>query len=115
MQLKDYSQQKTIYDMKDIIKRCFEECEKAGHISKLEEMKNVKTGESEGTFFLVKNAEEVASHISKTLIGELLEFEILRRLGPAFRSMRNVENDLDFLFRKQLQEASVGNLRIGEK
>lgn len=118
--MKDYSNQKTIYEMKDIIKRCFEECEKAGHIKKAKraqgshgENRTVDVKFEEETILV--NPEEVASHISKTLIGELMEFEILRRMGPAFRSMRSVENDLEFLFRKQQQEISVGNLRIGEK
>ena len=110
---------KTAYDMKEIINRCFKECEEAEYIGKTEiieyegEDNNENPHEVEYSF--IRNQDQVADHIAKTLFGELLEFEVLRKLSPLFRSVRSIEANMEHLDNVQAFEASKGNIRIGPK
>jgi hypothetical protein len=93
---------KTIYELKDIIKRCLNECEQAGYIATV----NKK---------IIVDEDMVAEHISKTIIGELLELEILRKLSPIFRTLDSIKVNMKFLDEKQAIDAGISNLRIGQK
>ena len=119
LKFRDYSNVKTAFDIKDLIKRCFDELEQSKNITKMQlkltAVGGIQTEETNIEHRVLLNEDIVADHIAKTLIGELLEFEILRRLGPAYRSINSVENDLNFLFRKEQQEKGLSGLRIGQK
>ncbi len=100
---------KTIYEMKAIINRCFEECKDAGHTISYD------TVGPHGVITVLINQDAIADHISKTLIGELLELEILRKLSPLFRQFRSIEKDLQFLDEQAARESGFQSLRIGQK
>lgn len=99
---------KTQFEMKEVIQRCLKECKEAGYIASF---KTINAGEVE----TIVSQDAIADHISKTLIGELLEFEIIRKLSPVIRQQRSIERDLFLLDEKQKLESSFPNLRIGEK
>ena len=94
-------QLKTVFEMKDIIERCLVECQEAGYITK------------DGRIMV--NTDAICDHISKTLIGELMEFEVLRKLAPMFRQLRSIEKDMGYLDDKAATASSYHSLRIGQK
>lgn len=115
---------KTIYEMKELVERCFKECEEAGHIQVKNrastDISDVEKMHKTLEVYFVKervivNVSEIADHISKTIIGELLEFEILRKLSPLFRSLRSIENQMKFLDDKQAFQANLPGIRLGPK
>jgi hypothetical protein len=103
---------KTIYELKEIIERCFKECEEAGFIRFIGFHHEGK--EFPPTFVLV-NPGGVADHISKTIIGELMEFEVLRKLAPMFRTFRSIEANMKYLDDKQTFQSQLPGIRIEPK
>lgn len=82
----------TQFNLKEIIKRCFDELEEATFI-----IPEVPEHASEVPKRIMINEDAIADHISKTLIGELLEFEIIRKAGPAFRSFESIKSSIQGL------------------
>jgi len=111
---------KTIWEMKEIILRCFKECEEAGFIrvakgNSLSLVDQTVIKDSEGNLKVLVNQDAVADHISKTLIGELQEFEILRQLSPMFRQFDRIKNDMKILDDVAARNSGFQELRIGQK
>lgn len=110
---------KTIYELKELIERCFDECENAGHIKEIKVEERVEE-EGEKPVVLnprkvIINSDAIADHISKTIIGELMEFEILRKLSPMFRTFRSIEDQMKILDDKAAFQAQLPALRVGPK
>lgn len=111
---------KTQFEMKEIIERCFEECERAGQIKRLSKQEQYiaefETNRYDDIFEhpIIVNLDGVCDHISKTLIGELLEFEILRKLGPVIRQQRSIERDIEILEKKHMEVMGLQELRINK-
>lgn len=99
---------KTIYELKELIERCFDECKKAGHIQEVVD----RDGD---IAVAIINSDAIADHISKTIIGELMEFEILRKLSPMFRTFRSIEDQMKILDDKAAFQAQLPALRVGQK
>ena len=102
--------QSTIYDMEKIIKRCFEEAREAGYLKPI-----LSSDDSLAERDVIVNEIELAKHISMTLIGELVEFELIRRISPIFRAVEGIRTQFSYLDGRQAMEADVQNLRIGKK
>lgn len=96
---------KTQFDMEDIINRCLDECVDAEYILREEVAPDTIR-------LIIKNKKETVAHISKTLIGELLEFEIVRRSAPWFREYRRLDADLQIVTEAQLREQGLASLRL---
>jgi len=96
---------KTVYDLENIIERCFEECVKSEYIQKQ------ITAERDEIAVIV-NRDEVVKHISKTIIGELHELEVIRRISPIFREFRRLEKDFQHFDDLQKLEGDLQTLRI---
>lgn len=97
---------KTKFEMEDIIQRCFEECISAGYVERVDDASAKKKVD------VIINKLELARHISKTLMGELLEFEMCNRLAPYFREHNRLQRDSEFLADKQAQFNAQQGLRI---
>jgi hypothetical protein len=104
---------KTQFDMKELIERCFRECEESGHI-KVTKKDGPATALGSEVRTIV-NLIGICDHIYKTLMGELLEFEIIRKLGPTYRTFRSIERDLERIETRSAIEANIPSLRIGQK
>jgi len=109
---------KTVFDLEQIIKRCFEESTKAGDIQVLDEHNTeiatfeVPALEDRTNITLLVNIDNVAIHISRTIIGELYELEVVRKLAPFFRQFRSMERDLMYLEERQAADTAMLGLRI---
>lgn len=108
----DTPDRKTVYDLQSIIERCFEEAKKLGYVRTIDK-------ESIPPVDVIHNQEELVKHIALTVIGELYEFEIIRRIGPLFRENRALSHDFlifgeafDLFFDKAVQDAKLHGLRI---
>lgn len=98
----------TQYELRDLVRRCFEECKKNKAITLVSPGLLGKEVEA----LTDKNA--VIEHIAKTIIGELFELEILRKLGPTIRQQKSIEADMEFLEKRADEEWRRQNLRVGE-
>jgi len=96
-------QLKTQMDMNVIIERCFEELVKAG----VAKVSDVPKGS-----IIILDKPAAALHIQKTLIGELLEFEMIRRISPIFREFPRLESDLLYIKAKMEEKAPF---KVGKK
>lgn len=108
---------KTVYELREIIQRCLKECEDAKYIQEVGYMSESSDGEIKhsGPMKIIINSDQIADHISKTIIGELLEFEVLRKLSPMFRQLRSIEKNMEFLDDKHAKDSAMQSLRIGQK
>lgn len=93
---------KTVYQLEQIVKRALEECVQAGTIRK---------EVVEDNHF---NIDAAASHISQTIIGELHELEIIRRLAPIFREIPRLVKDFQLIDAEQATESHRAALKIQE-
>lgn len=110
----DQPVKKTQFEMEEIATRCLEEAVQAGYII-VYNMDVKIAGKSLGEPFKKKviiNEAELVKHICKTIIGELLEFDLIRRIAPIYREEKRIEKDLDFIAGKHMAEASFASLRI---
>lgn len=98
---------KTSLDLKEIITRCVKESEDAGHITNITEL-NGKVIKG------LINEDAFCDHVAKTVIGELHELEIIRKLAPMFRMFRSIERDMEFIENRQVAEQNIANLRINK-
>lgn len=89
-------------DLDKLIARCFDECEQVGYLLK------------SGTKRVIVNQEELVKHIQKTIIGELFELEICRRLAPIFREAERLSRDFSYLEARDAQEKMMLSMRIGQ-
>lgn len=96
---------RTQFDMGGIIERCYKEAIETG----------IAEEGKEGVL-LILDRSAFALHLQKTLIGELLEFEIIRRLSPIFREIPRLDSDLNLIHRK-LEEHNrlISGGRVGPK
>lgn len=101
---------KTIYDLEKIVERCFEEAIKAEYIAK-------STGNSAEfklsvTDYIIKNRQDLIRHISHTIVGELYELEIIRKLQPFARALPQILEDFRFLDSSMNAESRKMSLRM---
>lgn len=105
-------QLKTQFDLEEIVKRCFAECVDAKCI----EIEGQTDKHAMGsTAKIIINEDQVASHISKTIIGELLEFEIIRRMTAVSREAPRIDRDLEYITSMERIHNEKLGIRIGEK
>lgn len=104
----------TFHELELVIERCFEEAEKVKYIEKRIIAGRPNEEPEEKEVLAIVNSMELIKHISKTIIGELYEFEISRKLGPFFRMLRSLESDCKYIEGKHAQEYSDLGRRIGE-
>lgn len=90
----------TQHDLKKLIERCFEECERNGAIV-----------EANNTKILLRPM-VVSEHITRTIIGELYELEILRKLGPLMRQQKAIESDMKMLEERSDEEWKLAQRRV---
>ena len=98
-------ERKTVFDLERLIKRCFEESEKSGDIKPA-------SGWGDRNSKVLVNSDAVAKHISMTIIGELFELEIVRKIAPMFRQFRSLERDLSYVEERQAADTALLGLRI---
>jgi hypothetical protein len=108
---------KTVYDLQSIIERCFEEGKKMGYI-KTRDIINAPEAENE-RLTIVANQFDFVKHIALTIVGELYEFEIIRRISPIFRENKALTMDFlafgsafEFFYDKAIQDAQLHGFRI---
>lgn len=112
---------KTVFDLEPIIRRCFEEAKKMGYINDKKltasaEGIEVKEGIS---FPQIVNQDELVHHIALTVVGELYEFEIIRRIAPIFRENRALSADFQMFgdafqlfYDKTIADSKLRGIRI---
>ena len=108
----NYGNFKTAYQMKEIVLRCLKEAKEVGYI--VERHITTTDGKVVELDALV-NSDELANHISKTIIGELLEFEIIRRQSAILRSQKSINQDIEYLDGEFANYQRNLALRIGQK
>jgi hypothetical protein len=96
----------TQFDLEELIGRCLEECVASGYIQKSQVADSTVTHET------IINRVETLKHISKTIIGELLEFEIIRRWAPWEREHKRLDADLQHIVEREAQYRQLLGLRI---
>lgn len=94
----------TSYELQSLIERCFAECKEANFIAA-----NLETKQT-----ILLNEGEVINHIANTIIGELHELEMIRRIAPMFREVRRLEGDFNMLDDKEQQRINLAGLRIAK-
>jgi len=107
------SDRKTIFDLQSIIEKCFEDCKKMGYL--------LEYRGADGERLLVVNQTDLINHIRLTVIGELYELEIIRRIAPIFREHRALTTDFMLFgeafqefYDKEIQARQMKGLRIRE-
>lgn len=111
---------KTVYDLTSIIERCFEESKKMGYIRTV---KRADPEPDEATnIYYIEHKDDLVKHIALTIVGELYEFEIIRRIGPILRENRALTHDFlafgeafDLFYDKAVQDAQLHGLRIKQE
>jgi hypothetical protein len=111
---------KTVFDLPEIIVRCFAEAKKLGYISDyLGATEELVVQGRQIPVPIIVNQNDLAHHISRTIIGELYELEIIRRIVPIFRENRALTHDFllfgdafELFYDKQIQEQKLSGLRI---
>lgn len=93
-----------IFDLERIITRCFQEGRKAGWVSQVETVR-------EGDVQAIADEHKLVQHISKTVIGELHELELINRLAPIFRSIRQLAHEFEEVDAAHAAEARRLNIR----
>lgn len=106
----DTENRKTIYDLEKIIERCFDEGIKAEYVSK-------STGSSAEfklsiTDYIIKNRQGLITHISHTIIGELHELDLIRKLQPFARALPQILDDFSFLEDRMNSQSRKMSLRM---
>jgi len=105
MEIKQDRPKQTIYQLEKLIERCLNESERAGDLAVANPTAKVKHR-------ILINEDNVIRHISMTIIGELHELEIIRKMGPMFRQFRSVERDFFFLEDQQKGFEGLQALKI---
>jgi hypothetical protein len=100
----------TIYELQSLVSRCIDEAEKAEFIIELTIPSADPAVEKKVKVLL--NKEELVKHISRTIVGELFELEIIRRLAPVFREVKRLCNDFELLDIKEQERINIQGLRI---
>ena len=95
----------TAYELQSLVERCFDEVERAGFIKK------VPPG-AEFQHMVVVNRQEVINHIANTIIGELYELEMIRRMAPMFREVSRLAHDFELLDEREQKRIDLSGLRI---
>jgi hypothetical protein len=121
----------TIYNLRELIERCFEEARQAGFIrvtegspvSRLpENLAVVDTTEAlkqpDGGALtsisaqVIAEERKLAEHIALTIVGELQELELIRKIAPMFRMFRQLEQNFLELDSATEHEAKMRSLRV---
>lgn len=106
----------TIYELQALVHRCFEEAEKAGFIKAYQTAAPPGVEVSEHavgyTLKAITNKDELVKHISRTIVGELYELELIRRIAPIFREVKRLTSDFEFLDVKEQERINISGLRI---
>ena len=115
---KDEKPQITTYELQDLVRRCLDELEQAQAIKKLDEQETrVATFEVESlkdmeSVLVITDREQIIQHISNTIIGELYELEIIRKMAPIFREVRRLTDDFNMLDDREQKRINLAGLRI---
>jgi len=105
----------TVFELEDLVKRCFAELRRTDSLgtAKIRRKGMTDSDYIEQTADTILNEDEVCKHIAKTVIGELYELEICRKIGPMFRMMDQLTRDFAYLDAAQAKETALLGLRIG--
>ena len=96
-------ERKTVLDLEEIVKRTLNECVEAKMIS------------AEGDGLLYVQTEKVAKHIALSIIGELHELEVLRKIGPVIRAINSIIRDFEFFDEVERNYQKVMAAKIGQQ
>lgn len=97
------SERKTVLDLEEIVGRALSECVEAKMIS----------AEDEGALYL--ETPKVAKHIAMTIIGELHELEVLRKIGPVIRAVSSLIKDFEFFDEVERNYQKLMATRVGQQ
>lgn len=106
-------QKQTVLDLSRMIERCLKELLKA---RRLLNQGSYKLDEDmmQRLYLMVEERldyETVCQHISKTIIGELYELEMVNKLAPMFRMIPQLQADFKLLDDRYAQEQKLQTLR----
>lgn len=101
--MKEPSERKTVLDLEEIVGRALSECVEAKMIS------------AEGESLLYVETEKVAKHIALTVIGELHELEVLRKIGPVIRAVNGILKDFEFFDEVERNYQKLMATRVGQQ
>jgi len=110
----------TVWNLRELVERCLDEARKSGFIivsqgTPVSEIpRDVKVEGKMQEFIqaqVIADERKLAEHIALTIIGELRELEVLRKVAPMFRAFRQIENDLNELDVVAVEEFKLRNLR----
>lgn len=100
----------TVFQLEKLIERCFDEAQKAGYIkiylNAPIEVDNIP---------VIIDKPKLIKHISMTIIGELFEFEVVRKLGPFLKMLKELSKDCEFLENQEKDYVKKQTLRIGNQ
>jgi len=102
----------TMLDLEKIVERCLRESLEAGrflsnsqYTNEIDQAAFHKSLEQSIDFMVV------SQHIAKSVIGELYEFEIIRKLAPIFRMIPQLKGDFEYIDDRFKQEEKLRSLR----
>ena len=89
----------TIYNLRELIQRCFDEGKKAGFL--------LEYNAADGPRVILQDEFKLTQHIALTIVGEMKELEIVRKVGPMFRMFRELEGNF-----KELDDAATADFKL---
>ncbi len=102
---------KTVFDLQELIQRCFNEAKEAGLIKKAArefyDDAQLPIGQT-----LIINERDLVKHIALTIVGELHEFEVIRRIAPLFREVNRLQSDFRYFEEREAADQQMRSLRI---
>lgn len=115
---KDEKPQVTTYELQDVIRRCLDELEEAEAIKKLSKGETdianfeISSLASMESILVIADREQIIQHISNTIIGELYELEMIRKMAPIFREVGRLVDDFGMLDEREQKRINLAGLRI---
>lgn len=110
---KDTKPEVTTYELQDLIRRCLDELEQAQAIEKRpipEKGQGLIPIMKES--LVIQDREQIIQHIANTIIGELYELEMIRKMAPIFREVRRLTDDFNMLDDRETKRVNLAGLRI---
>lgn len=107
---KDEKLQITTYELQDLVRRCLDELEQAEAIKK--ERYQLASHLEVHDRLVITDREQVIQHIANTIIGELYELEMIRKIAPIVREVRRLTDDFNMLDDRETKRINLAGLRI---
>lgn len=104
--------QVTTYELQDLVRRCLDELEQASAIETQSFLETTENGQGTVERKVIADREQIIQHISNTIIGELYELEMIRKIAPMVREVGRLIDDFGMLDERETKRINLAGLRI---